>query len=383
MKIAYLSTFYPFRGGIAQFNAALYREFESKYDTKAFTFLRQYPDLLFPGSSQYVQPDDKVDTIPAERVLDTINPVGYIRAASKVNAFAPDLLLTKFWMPFFGPSLGTVCKRMKPETVKMSILDNVKPHEPRKGDITFTKYFLNHNDAFVVMSDTVEADLLELKPDARFIRHIHPLYDHFGAKEQQKIARDKMNVPFDKKILLFFGFIRDYKGLDILLQAMTQLPEDYHLLIAGEVYGKFDKYDKIIKDNNLEERVTRQVRYISDDEVPLCFAAADICVLPYRSATQSGITSIAYHFEVPIVATNVGSLREMIEPNDTGYLVAKPDPSMIASAVREVFDKGLILKYISNIASYKRIASWSSLANSITDLYYEIINERYEKPKKK
>lgn len=383
MKIAYLSTFYPYRGGIAQFNAALYRALEQSYQVKAFTFLRQYPDMLFPGTSQFVQKDDIADKIPADRILDTINPIGYLRAANKIKSFKPDLFLSKFWMPFFAPSLGTVSKYLHSTTTKISILDNVIPHEKRTGDIALTKYFLNQTDAFVVMSDTVRDDLLSLKPDAKFINHIHPLYNHFGSKVEQKIARDKLNLPFDKKILLFFGFIRDYKGLDILLEAMRELSDDYHLLIAGEVYGSFDKYDKLIQKFGIENKVTKHVRYISDSEVPLCFSAADACILPYRSATQSGITAIAYHFDTPMIATNVGSLKEMIEPNQTGYLVERPEYELIGNAVREVFSSNLLEQYKSNIIKYKSIASWDKLSRAIVDLYYDIAGEKEAELNKK
>ncbi|HOM04531.1 MAG TPA: glycosyltransferase [Candidatus Kapabacteria bacterium] len=383
MKIAYLSTFYPFRGGIAQFNAALYRAFEKFAEVKAYTFTRQYPSILFPGQTQLVLPTDKVDRLIAERILDTINPMSYLRSAQKIRRYDPDLLLTKYWMPFFAPSLGTVCKYLPEKITRISILDNVKPHEKRPGDIKLTKFFLKYNDAFVVMSDTVRDDLLEFKPDAKYIEHIHPLYNHFGEKVPQIIAQDKLFLPFDKKILLFFGFIRDYKGLDLLIEALKYLPEDYHLLIAGEPYGNFDKYERLIKQYGVENRITKHVRYISDDEVPLCFSAADVCVLPYRSATQSGIVAIAYHFDLPVVATNVGSLRQSVEPYDTGYLVAKPDALLLADAIKAVFDQNLLEKYHKNIQVYKSIASWDSLARKIADLHYEIAQQKAEANKNK
>lgn len=383
MKIAYLSTFYPYRGGIAQFNAALYRAFEKFAEVKAFTFTRQYPSLLFPGQTQFVLPTDKVDRILAERILDTINPMSYLRSAQKIRRWEPELLLTKYWMPFFAPSLGTVCKYLPESITKISILDNVKPHEKRPGDIKLTKYFLKYNDAFVVMSETVKNDLLELMPNARYIEHTHPLYSHFGEKVPQKIAQDKLFLPFDKKMLLFFGFIRDYKGLDILLEAMKYLPDDYHLLIAGEPYGNFDKYERLIKLHNVENKITKHVRYISDNEVPLCFSAADVCVLPYRSATQSGIIAIAYHFDLPVVATKVGSLAEMIEPNNTGYLIDKPDALLLADGIKAVFEQNLLEKYRKNIQIYKSIASWDSLARKIADLHYEIVQQRAEANKNK
>ncbi len=375
MRIAYLSTFYPYRGGIAQFNAALYRVMERENEVKAFTFFRQYPGVLFPGQSQFVTPEDKADPIPSEKILDTINPLGYYMAANRVKQFKPDMMITKYWMPFFAPSLGTVAKNIKKNTVNIAILDNVIPHEKRPGDIKLTNFFLNQYHGFVVMSDTVKNDLLSLKPDAKFIENVHPLYNHFGEKLNRSEARDRLQIPFDKKVLLFFGFIRNYKGLDILLEAIKDLPEDYHLVIAGEVYGSFGMYQDLIDKYNLEDKITKHVRYISDDEVPQFFSACDVCVLPYRSATQSGIVGISYQFDMPLIATNVGSLGEMIEPYGTGIMVDEANPDKIKNAILEYFGKSSIEIFSHNILKYKKIASWETLAYSIYNLYDSIKSE--------
>ncbi len=373
MKIAYLSTFYPYRGGIAQFNAALYRAFEKNHDVRAYTFLRQYPEIIFPGKSQMVGQGDTADPIPSIKVLDSVNPVGYYRASRKIRGFAPDLLVSKFWMPFFAPSLGYVAKSLEASgTVNISILDNVIPHEKRPGDIKLTKYYLNHNHGFIVMSETVKNDLLSLKPAAAFESHPHPLYDHFGEKPDKLSARERLGIGIDKNVLLFFGFIRDYKGLDILLEAMARLGEHYVLVIAGESYGSFDKYDEIIKKNKLGDRVVRHVRYISDGEVPDYFSAADVCVLPYKSATQSGIVGIAYHFGLPIIATDTGSLREMIEPYGTGIMVKEADPAQLKDAIEMYFSGHNEEAMASNIMAYKDKYNWESLALTIEKLYERI-----------
>lgn len=374
MKIAILSTFYPYRGGIAQFNAALYREFELAHDVRAFTFTRQYPDALFPGKSQYVGDDDTAtDRIPAERTLDTVNPLSYYRTAAKINKFAPDLLLTKFWMPFFAPSLGKVARLVRKRGAKhISILDNVIPHERRPGDLALTRYFLRSCDASIVMSDAVERDLLSLAPGARFERHIHPLYSHFGQKMSREEARKNLNIPIDKKVLLFFGFIRGYKGLDVLLDALALLPEEYYVIVAGENYGSFDEYDKQIDRLNLRDRICLKVGYVPDADAALYFSAADVCALPYKSATQSGIVGISYQFDLPVIATDVGGLREMIEPYGSGLLAAKADPAVYAAAVKKYFDENLAAKLSENVANYKRLASWESLAKTIEKLYSTI-----------
>lgn len=369
MKIAFLSTFYPFRGGIAQFNAALYRELEKEHQVKAFTFKRQYPDLLFPGSSQYVTKDDKADLIPSEAVLDTINPLSYFSAANKIKTFAPDLLIMKYWMPFFAPSLGMAARLLKNNCKIISILDNVIPHEKRIGDIALNKFFLSQNHGFVVMSDTVKNDLLKLKPDAKYLSHQHPLYDHFAKKIETQKARQQLNISTEKKVILFFGFIRDYKGLDLLIDAMQNTPDDYLLIIAGEVYGNFDKYQKQIDENNLQNKIQLHVRYISDEEVPLFFSAANICVLPYKSATQSGITSIAYHYDLPIIATDVGGLKESVIHNKTGTVVNKPEANLIEKAIHNYFENNLGPGFTENIRELKKGFSWTHFSKQLLDFY--------------
>jgi glycosyltransferase involved in cell wall biosynthesis len=368
MNISFLSTFYPFRGGIAQFNASLYRAFEKNHNVKAFTFTTQYPNMLFPGSSQFVgKEDSSADKIDSIRTLSTVNPLSFLPTANKIKREKPDLLIMKYWMPFFAPSLGSVSYLLKNKCKIITILDNVIPHEKRPGDITLNKFFLNQNHGFVAMSEVVKNDLLSLKPNAKYIFHPHPLYDHFGKKADQNEARKKLNLPTDKKIILFFGFIRDYKGLDLLINAMENMPNDYHLVIAGEVYGDFEKYKKLIDDKQLNDKITQHVRYISDNEVPLFFSAADVCALPYKSATQSGITSIAYHFDLPIIATDVGGLKESIEHNKTGLIVDSPDTTLIRNTIIDYFSNNKKDLFTSNISQLKKELSWDHLAQSILE----------------
>lgn len=370
MKIAYLSTFYPFRGGIAQFNAALYRQFLIGHEIKAYSFTRQYPDILFPGKSQYVGSGDTTDKVDSIAALDSINPFNWGATARKIKEFKPDLLLMKFWMPFFGPSLTAVAKKLCKNGAKaISILDNVIPHEKRPGDIYFTKRFLKANDGFIVMSNTVKNDLLKLKPGAVFNFHPHPLYDHFGERIDRAEARRALGIPEDKKILLFFGFIRGYKGLDVLLRSLKHLDDSYMVLIGGEVYGNFDEYDGIIRENGLENRVIKHIKYISDNEVPAYFSASDVCVLPYKSATQSGIIGITYHFGLPLIATDTGSLREMVEPYGAGMIIEKAEPGLLAGAIDQYFADKLYESFSGNIVKYKAGNNWQTLAESILELY--------------
>lgn len=371
MKIAYLSTFYPYRGGIAQFNASLYRAFERRgdVDIQAYTYSRQYPNFLFPGSSQVVAPDDPADAIPAARILDTINPLSYYATARTILQYKPDILLTKFFMPYFCPALGTIARIVRRRGVRtISLLGNVIPHEQRFGDIALTKFFFRHNDGFITLSKAMQKDLLSLQPDARFLYHPHPIYSHFGTPVSPQQARQQLQIPQDKKVLLFFGFVRKYKGLDILLEAMQHLPEDYYVLVAGEVYGSFDEYQAIIDKHNFANRAQLHIRYINDREVPALFCASDLCVLPYRSATQSGVIPIAYHFEIPVVVTDVGGLREVIEPFGTGVVAADTSPHTVAQAIQECMQRNLHQGLRENINRFKQQYSWDNLAATVLEM---------------
>lgn len=373
MKISILSTMYPFRGGIAQFNANLYRELEhQQHEVQAVTFKRQYPDFLFPGETQMVTENDHADPIPSVRLLDSVNPFTYWSTARKIREFEPDILLMKYWMTFFGPSLGTVAGNMLPKTKRISILDNVIPHEKRFFDAPSNRYFLKRNDGFIVMSDSVLNDLLSLKPDARYLRIDHPLYDHFGEAFPREKACAELGLDRAKKLVLFFGFIRDYKGLDLLLDATAELPDDYTVIVAGEVYGSFDKYQEQIDRLGIGRKVKLFNRYIGDHEVPLFFSAADVCILPYKSATQSGITSIAMHFALPIIATDTGGLKELIHHNQTGLIVDRPDSKLIRNAIIEYFEKGLKQPFSEALEKEKAEHSWSNFVSKLIGFSKEL-----------
>jgi len=366
MKIAYLSTFYPFRGGIAQFNANLYRELQKGNEVIPFTFQRQYPGFLFPGKTQYVTADDRavpVDSIP---VLDTANPLSYWQSAKRIAEMEPEVLIMKYWMTYFAPSLGTVAKRLKKKGCKViSILDNVIPHEQRFFDKPLTTWFLKQNSGLVVMSDSVRDDLLSLQPDARLILQAHPLYDHFGEKIDRRDAHEQLELDEGKKTLLFFGLIRDYKGLDLLIAAMLLLDESYQLIIAGESYGDFGKYRQAIESSPARSRIKALNRYIADDEVSQLFSAADLLVTPYRSATQSGVIPIAYHFDLPVLATDVGGLKESIERAGTG-LVCHPTPESLAEGIQKFFQSEKEM-FITNIRKEKKELSWETFAGALME----------------
>ena len=346
MRIALLSSFYPLRGGISQFNASLLEELGKcrNITPRAFSFSRQYPSLLFPGKTQYVTPEDEARPVAAEAVLDTVNPLSWIRTARLIRDWRPDLLVMKYWMSWFAPSLGWVARHAGCRSVV--VLDNVIPHEPHWFDRPLTRWFLKGCTGFVSMSESVQEDLLRLRPDAPHILLPHPLYSHFGEKLPREEALRALGLDPSRKTLLFFGLIRDYKGLDILLEAFGTLPEDYQLVVAGEPYGSFEKYRRLIDGLPCgKARIRVFPEYIRDSEVKKFFSGADLAVLPYRSATQSGIGAIACHFGVPLLVTDVGGLRESVEARGTGIVAASAD----ALSVREQ-----ILRYFASPALQER-----------------------------
>ena len=367
MKIALLSAFYPYRGGIAQFGAMLYRSLEQNHEVTAFTFKRQYPGMLFPGTSQMVTEEDKADPIPAMRVLDSIQPFSFGKTAREIRKTEPDILISQYWMTFFGPSFGAVHKKLGKNVKRISILHNVIPHEKRFFDGPANRYFLKQNEAFVVLSDVVLKDLLSIRPDAKYLRIDHPVYSHFGARIPREDALKKLGLSPDNKYLLFFGFIREYKGLDILLESLNVLDSDIQVIVAGETYGSFENYQKLIDAHNLGNRVHLFNQYISDDEVAVYFSASDVCMLPYRSATQSGITAIAHHFEVPIIATDVGGLKEKVKDGENGLIVEKPEAKLISNAIKSYFEEDLTEKFRASIREDNARNTWENFAEKIVE----------------
>ncbi len=373
MKIAILSCFYPYRGGISQFNACVLQELEKSHTVKAFNFRRQYPDILFPGKTQYVTKDDNAVPVESQALLDTANPFSYIATARAIREWNPDLLIMRYWMSWFAPSLGYIARHMKKGCKVISILDNVVPHEPHFFDRPFTKYFLKPQDGFVVLCNAVRQDLLNIMPDARHICTPHPLYSHFGEKMQREEAEKAIGIKNgNTKNILFFGLIREYKGLDLLIEAFGKLDKSYRLIVAGEPYGSFEKYQKLIDASPNKENIILNTNYIEDSQVSKYFSSADVCVLPYRSATQSGISSISYHFEVPMITTDVGGLRETIGERGTGVIMENGEPATIARAIEDYFapeNAGMRGEMILNIRKEKERLSWGTFCSKLEDFY--------------
>ena len=366
MKIALLSCFYPFRGGIAQFNANLFTELSKEHDVRAFNFSRQYPGFLFPGKTQYVTPEDEAVPIESETLLDTAVPFNWIRSAKRIREWDPDILIVRYWMSYFAPSLGYVCRHMSERCKVVAILDNVIPHEPHFFDKPFTKYFLKGVTHCITLCNEVGEDLAAFQPSAACTVIPHPVYNHFGEKLNRAEAEARLGIASGMKNLLFFGLIRDYKGLDILLEAFDRLDNSYQLIIAGEPYGPFDKYQRHIDLSPCGRRVFVFPEYIRDSEVKTYFSAADVTVLPYRSATQSGISSISNHFEVPMIVTDVGGLKETIGERGTGIVCKDITPECVATQITRFFSEpGLRESCVENIRRENASSSWNKFCKDL------------------
>lgn len=367
MRIAILSCFHPYRGGIAQFNSGIFTELSRAHSVKAFNFKRQYPSLLFPGKTQFVTERDDAVELPSEAVLDSINPLSWIKTARKIASWQPDLLILRYWMPFFAPSLGFVARRMNPSVKVIGILDNVIPHERRPFDGLLTRYFLSGLDGAVTLCEEVGRELASIKPDIPHTVLPHPVYNHFGEKLDREEAERSLGLQPGKKNLLFFGLIREYKGLDILIDAFNRLDDSYQLIIAGEPYGSFEKYQREIDTSPGRKRIFLYPEYIRDSEVKRWFSAADAVVLPYRSATQSGVSSIAYHFEVPMIVTAVGGLEEAIGKRGTGIVAQQVTAECVASCIERFFASPELRENCREaIRAEKRRLGWEKFCTELT-----------------
>ncbi|MEG1543974.1 MAG: glycosyltransferase [Tannerellaceae bacterium] len=366
MKIAILSPIYPYRGGIAQFSAMLYTQLTKEgHEVKAFNFTRLYPDRLFPGKTQYVEEGDHAIAIDSVRTLDSINPLSYFTTVKEIKAYAPDVLIISYWMSFFVPGYAHIANRMKKHCKVITLIHNAIPHEPRFFDKPMASLLFRQCHGFIVMSDTVRNDLQALCPGAKYILNPHPLYDHFGTKIEKTEACRQLGIFSDKKTLLFFGLIRDYKGLDLLIDAIGSLDDSYQLLIAGECYGRFDKYQQQIDASPARERIFTHNRYVGDDEIPLFFSAADTLVLPYRSATQSGVVSVAYHYNLPMLSTPVGDFPQSIAHPGTGIVVPETSATAITKGVQELFRPEIYAQFSEHIAKEKAALSWGNLTKKL------------------
>ena len=327
MKITLLGTAYPYRGGLAAYNERLIHQFNSEgHSGNIETFTLQYPNFLFPGESQYAD-WEAPQNVEITESLNSVNPINWIKVGLKIKKQKPDILIIKYWLPFMGPAFGTVARIVKSNkhTKVISILDNIIPHESRMGDKWFSKYFVGAVDAFVGMSQSVLDDLNQFTTTKPRAFSPHPLFDNFGKAVSKETSAEFLKLDKEQKYMLFFGLIRDYKGLDLLLEAMAEklLQDiDVKLLVAGEFYSDSKPYFDLIEKHHLQDRVIMHNKFVPDPEVKYYFGIADIIVQPYKTATQSGVTQIAYHFEKAMLVTNVGGLAEIVPHQKVGFVVA-------------------------------------------------------------
>lgn len=372
MKIAILSPFPPYRGNIAQLNTRMYSELKKNNDVKAYNFTTLYPNFLFPGKTQFLTEDDPHVEIDSIRVLSSVNPFTFRKTAKLINEFNPDILIIPYWLSQLAPAFGSVIRMLNSTTKVIALVHNAIPHEKKFFDEPFAKYFFNKCDGFIVFSDFVRNDLLKLDVTGKILVADHPIYDQYPERINKEEASDLLGIDSKTKNLLFFGLIRNYKGLDLLIQAMDYLDNSYQLIIAGECYGNKEKYEELIESSSLKNNIHFFEQYIPDEKVPLFFSAADLLILPYKSATQSGVIALAYQMEQPMLTTNVGSLGTTIKEANVGVVVDEVSPEAIAQGIMSYFNNNDSDIYRSNILLQKKRLSWSSFITKMQAFLVDI-----------
>jgi len=370
-RIVVLGPSYPYRGGIASSNERMAYEFQKYgHEVKLFNFTLQYPSIFFPGKDQYHsgKPPKNLDI---QRTLNSINPLSWIRTAKEIQKYNPQLIISRFWHPYLGPALGAVLKRVQCQNIV--VVDNAYPHEKIIGQELLVNFFLAQVDTPVVMSKSVQEDLINFFPKEKIVYTPHPVYDNYGDLMSKEEAQKEIELDPDKKYILFFGLIRAYKGLDLLLEAFGLIKNKFtniNLLVAGEFYDDKEIYLKIIRDLQMENRVVIHDKFIPNDKVRCYFSACDLVAQTYKSATQSGITQIAVHFRKSMLLTKVGGLSEIIENQKHGYLVY-PNKESISNAIDDFISNEREKQFEENIESLADIYSWSTFYKTLMDTQSE------------
>ena len=369
-KVIIIGSAWPLRaGGLATFNERLAKQFmEEGFDTSIYTFSLQYPSFLFPGSTQ-LSNESAPTHLKIKACINSINPLNWFKVGNELRRLKPDYIVVRFWMPFFGPCLGSILKLVNRNkfTQIICIADNVIPHEKRMGDTLLTKYFFSSIHRFVTMSEKVNQDLKTFtqKPS---INIVHPIYDNFGDILSKEEARKHLALPINEKIILFFGFIRKYKGLDLLLEAMNNAnirEANIKLLIAGEFYDNKEEYELIITKYNLANSLYLRTQFIDNSEVKYYLSASDFVIQPYKNATQSGVTPLAYHFEKPMLVTSVGGLANLVPHMKVG-IVTEPNADSIAAGIMKLYELGET-HFLKHLCEEKKKFSWEHLTTAIIE----------------
>lgn len=373
-KVFIIGPGFPLRGGPAQFNENLCREFNKMgHDAQIISYSLQYPNFLFPGSSQYETSGSAPTDIKIHTLINTVNPFNWIKTARFIKKEKPDFIIFRYWLPFFGPSLGTIGRLVKRGTkIKvLALTDNIIPHEKRAGDKPFTKYFVNSCDGFITMSKAVFNDISQFTPTDKKVFSPHPMYETYGAAISKSEARKKLNLNESDKVILFFGLIRKYKGLDILLEAMNA-PEiknqNIKLLVAGEFYEDKQPYLDLVKKYNLENQVIFHSQFIPNEEVRNYFCASDLVAQTYRNATNSGVTMVGYYYEKPMLVTDVGGLSELVPHQKIGYTVPI-DTKQISDCIIDYFQNNREEEFVKNLKQEKIKYLWPTFINRVLELY--------------
>ena len=372
LKIFIIGPAFPLRGGPAQFNENLCLELNKEgHDAQIISYKLQYPNFLFPGSSQFEKSGSAPLGIKIHTILNTINPFNWLMVARFIRKQKPDFILFRYWLPFFGPCLGTIGKLVKSHTKVLALTDNIIPHEKRIGDHVFTKYFVKNCDGFIAMSKVVLNDLSIFTQNLNKAYSPHPMYENYGDAISIDLARKKLNLNPHDKIILFFGLIRHYKGLDILLEALAA-PEiknqGIKLLIAGEFYDDKNFYLQLIKKLNLQDCVIVHDKFIPNDEVRDYFCASNLVAQTYRNATNSGVTMVGYFYEKPMLVTNVGGLSEIV-PNEVCGYVVENNCALISEKVVDFFANNRENEFVKNVKIEKKKYEWTEFINSLLTLY--------------
>ena len=380
-KIIIIGPAHPLRGGLASYNERLAKAFADEgNNVMVYTFSLQYPGFLFPGTTQYsTEPAPK--NLSIKVCINAINPLNWWRIGHALKKLQPDIIVVRYWLPFMGPCLGTILRIVKKNkhTKVVCIADNIIPHEKRIGDTAFTKYFVQPVDAFITMSEKVMNDLPTFAPNTPATFVPHPLYDNFGEKIEKSTAKAYLNINPNEKIILFFGFIRKYKGLDILFDAIKILQQKmiatpdavknlipFKVLVAGEFYEDKKPYVHQIAELGIEQHLILRTAFIPDSEVKYYLCAADVVIQPYRNATQSGVTPLAYHFEIPMIVTNVGGLPSLV-PNGKVGIIAEPNAADIADKIIAFFNTGSQY-FLPQLIEEKKKYSWNKMTEAIIEI---------------
>jgi D-inositol-3-phosphate glycosyltransferase len=372
LHIALVGPLPPYRGGISHFTLELARALRGRgHRISAVTFSRQYPEHLFPGQSQFEPGTRPEDAPEAPRLIDSVDPRSWWRAGGYLQKLAPDAVVFQHWMPFFAPAYGTIARRI-PDARRLAVVHNALPHERRPGDVALTRYFVRATDGLLALSASVRADLERLAPGVPIREAPHPVYDQHGPAPDRAEARRHLGLPEDAPVLLFFGFVRHYKGLDTLIEALPAVREhlpEARLLVAGEFYDDPAPYRARVARLGFTDAVRFEDRYLPSEDVALAFGAADVVVQPYRSATQSGVAQTAFGFGVPVVTTSVGGLAEAVPHEQAGLVVPPENPAALSSAIVRFFQEdGLAGRLRTGARTQGSAGTWDPVCSALEEM---------------